>query len=83
MVLVRVNLLPIFIPVEHFDGVVIGTGEHVRLRWVDHDVSDVVCVLLYCLYFLGSVVVENTKFVVVRANNNPLFARNELCAAHR
>ena len=83
MVLVRVNLLPIFIPVEHFYGVVIGAGEHIGLRWMYHDVSDVVCVLLYCLNFLGSVVVENAKFVVVRAHNNPLFACNKLSAAHR
>jgi len=83
MVLVRVNLLPVFIPVKHFDSVIIGTGEHVRLRWVYDNMSDVVSMLLDCLYFLGSVVVENANFVVIRAYNNPLFARYELGAAHR
>jgi len=82
VVLVRVNYLPVFIPVVHFDRVVIGTGEHVRLRRVYHNVSNVVSMLIYHLYFLGSVVVENPNFVVICTHNKPLFTCYKFCAPY-
>jgi len=83
VVLVRVNYLPVFIPVVHFDRVVIGTGEHVGLRGVHHDVSNVVSMLLYRLYFFCSVVVENPNFVVICAHYKPLFTCYKFCAPYR
>ena len=61
----RVNLRPVFVPVEHFDCVVVRARDHVGLRWVHRDVSDVVCVLLNGLDLLRCVVVEDAKHVVV------------------
>jgi len=46
VILVRVNYLPVFIPVVHFDRVVIGTGQNEGLRRMYLNVSDVVSMLL-------------------------------------
>ena len=44
------------------------------------DVSDVVGVLLDCLNFLSGVIIEDSEKVVIRSDNDPLFAGNEFCA---
>ena len=51
--------LPVLIPIEHLDGIVVGAGEHIWLDRVDNDMSDVVSVFFECFDLFGSVVIKH------------------------
>jgi hypothetical protein len=82
MVLVRVYLLPAFIPVEQFDGLVVRTTEQVRQLWVHCKVSDEISVFIYHFELLTSVVVVNSDLRVISAYHYPLLPCHEFSASH-
>lgn len=80
VVLVRVDLLKVFVPVEEFNGLVIGTREDVGQLGMDGKVPDEVGVVVDDFEFLGSVVVVHPDLGIVCPHNNPLLPRHKLRA---
>jgi hypothetical protein len=82
MVVISVYFIPILLPVEHEDSIIVSAAENIRQRWVHHDMPDKVRVLVRNgLQFLTCVVVVHSDTAVIRAHDNPLLASDKLCAS--
>ena len=73
---------PPLVPVPQLNQHVVRARQHVRLRGVHADATDVIAVRLKRLHQLGGVVVVHADEHVVRAAHDPLFTRHPLRRAH-
>jgi hypothetical protein len=82
VVLIGIDLLPLFIPVEELDGLVVGATQEVGQSRVYCQVSDEVCVLIDHFELLARIVVIDSNFGIVSTHNNPLFSGYKFSASH-
>ena len=73
---------PPLVPVPQLNQHVVRARQHVRLRGVHADATDVIAVRLKRLHQLGGVVVVHADKHVVRAAHDPLLTRHPLRRAH-
>lgn len=66
MIVVGIDSLPIFIPVEHQDAIIIAATQDVWHSWMNYQVPNEVCVLSTNRFkLLTCVVIVNTDFRVI------------------
>jgi hypothetical protein len=82
MIIIGVHSLPILIPVEHENPVIVTAAENVWHGGMHDQVPDEVGVFpTDGLQLLTRVVVVDTNLRIIRANNYPLFPRDEFGAS--
>lgn len=81
VIVVRIDTFPVLVPIEASNPIVVTARKHVWQSWVHKNVSDEVCVIYDRFELLAGVIIVDAELVVVRANNNPLLAGNELCTS--
>ena len=79
MVVKSIDSLPVFVPIEHHNLVVVTATENVRQSWVHNKMSNEVRVLsTNCLQFFRGVHVVYSNLGVIATNDQPLLSRDEL-----
>ncbi len=82
MILVRINLLPILVPIYQLDCLIIRATYNIWKCRMDCKVSNEVSVLINYLQFFTCVVVVYTNLCIISSDNDPLLSRDELSASH-
>jgi len=66
MVVISVNLLPVLVPIEHQNAVVITATQHVRQSRVHNQMTNEISVLSgYGLELLTRIIIVNSDFRVI------------------
>ena len=79
MVVKSIDSLPVFVPIEHHDLVVVTATENVRQSWVHNKMSNEVGVLSTdCLQLFRGVHVIYSNLRVIATDDQPLLSRDKL-----